>query len=137
LLPAYDEAENGCVPARTRFAVVPVAIVVVVIAPCWVAYWAARCATSVAAAQQSNTTQAAPQASAKTKSAPSPEARVDINHASAAELAKVPGMTPSWAGRIVRFRPYRSKQDLVERGVLPSDVYDRIKDYVIAHRGEQ
>jgi len=46
-------------------------------------------------------------------------------------------MTPSWAGRIVRFRPYRSKQDLVERGVLPSDVYDRIKDYVIAHRGEQ
>ena len=124
-------------PARTRFAVVPVAIVAVVIAPCWVAYWATCCVASVTAAPQSNTTQAAPRASAKTKSAPSPEARVDINHASAAELAKVPGMTPSWAGRIVRFRPYRSKQDLVERGVLPSDVYDRIKDYVIAHRGEQ
>ena len=77
-----------------------------------------------------------PQA-AKTKTTPPPEARVDINHASAAELAKIPGLTPSWAGRIVRFRPYRSKQDLVERGVLPSDVYDRIKDYVIAHRGEQ
>ena len=46
-------------------------------------------------------------------------------------------MTKSWAGRIVRFRPYRSKQDLLEHGVLPSDVYDRIKDYVIAHRGEQ
>jgi len=130
---ARERPENGCVAARTRFTAVSVAIVAVVIAPCWVACYA----TSVAAAQQSNTTQAAPQASAKTKSAPSPEARVDINHASAAELAKVPGMTPSWAGRIVRFRPYRSKQDLVERGVLPSDVYDRIKDYVIAHRGEQ
>jgi DNA uptake protein ComE-like DNA-binding protein len=78
----------------------------------------------------------APPASAKTKHTPTPEARVDINHASAAELAKIPGLTPSWAGRIVRFRPYRTKQDLLDRGVLPSDVYGRIKDYVIAHRGE-
>ena len=80
---------------------------------------------------------AVPQASTKPKSIPAPEARVDINHATLGELLKVPGMTPSWAGRIVRFRPYRSKQDLVEHGVLPSDVYDRIKDYVIAHRDEQ
>jgi DNA uptake protein ComE-like DNA-binding protein len=71
------------------------------------------------------------------RSAPAPEARVDINHATLDELLKVPGMTRSWAGRIVRFRPYRTKQDLVEHGVVPSDVYDRIKDYVIAHRGEQ
>jgi competence protein ComEA len=68
------------------------------------------------------------------QSIPPPEDRVDINHASEAELLKVSGMTSSWAGRIVRFRPYRTKLDLVERGVLPSDVYDRIKDYVIAHR---
>jgi len=69
--------------------------------------------------------------------APRPEARVDINHASVEELLKVPGMTPSWAGRIVRFRPYRTKQDLVENGVVTSQVYDRIKDYVIAHRDLQ
>lgn len=68
------------------------------------------------------------------KSAPAPEARVDINRASIEQLLKVPGMTPSWAGRIVRFRPYRTKQDLLDRGVLSADVYDRIKDYVIAHR---
>jgi len=42
----------------------------------------------------------------------------------------------SWAGRIVRFRPYRSKTDLVERGVITSAVYDRIKDYIIAHRNK-
>ena len=71
------------------------------------------------------------------KPIPPPAARVDINHASVGELLKVPGMTPTWAGRIVRFRPYRTKQDLLDHGVLPSDVYDRIKDYVIAHRGEQ
>ena len=65
--------------------------------------------------------------------APPPEARVDINHASVDELLKVPGMTRSWAGRIVRFRPYRTKLDLVERGVVTSQVYYRINDYVIAH----
>ncbi|MGO9228377.1 MAG: ComEA family DNA-binding protein [Bryobacteraceae bacterium] len=69
--------------------------------------------------------------------APLPEARVDINHASADELLKIPGMTRSWAGRIVRFRPYRTKQDLLEYGIVTSEVYDRIKDYVIAHRDRQ
>ena len=43
-------------------------------------------------------------------------------------------MTQTWAGRIIRFRPYRGKNDLLERGVVSSQVYDRIKDYVIAHR---
>jgi competence protein ComEA len=69
-----------------------------------------------------------------TKSPPSPAARIDINRASADELAKIPGLAPTWAARVVRFRPYRTKEDLLERGVLPSDVYDRIKDYVVAHR---
>jgi DNA uptake protein ComE-like DNA-binding protein len=66
-----------------------------------------------------------------------PEERVDINSATVQELLKVPGMTQTWAGRIVRFRPYRSKDDLVLRGVLSSDVYGRIKSYVIAHREKQ
>jgi DNA uptake protein ComE-like DNA-binding protein len=65
---------------------------------------------------------------------PPPEARVDINSASVTELLKVPGMTQTWAGRIVRFRPYHSKNELVERGVVTGEVYSRIKDYVIAHR---
>jgi len=65
------------------------------------------------------------------------ERRVDINHATLEELLKVPGMTKSWAGRIVRFRPYRTKQDLVEKGVVSGEVYNRIKDYIIAHREKQ
>jgi DNA uptake protein ComE-like DNA-binding protein len=68
--------------------------------------------------------------------APPPEARIDINHASVSELLKVPGITSSWAGRIVRFRPYRTKADLLDRGIVTSAVYDRIKDYVIAHRDQ-
>ena len=70
-------------------------------------------------------------------SAPAPEDRVDINHASLNQLLKVPGMTKVWAGRIVRFRPYRTKQNLVDRGVITPAVYDRIKDYIIAHREKQ
>lgn len=70
-------------------------------------------------------------------SVPSPEQRVDINHASLAELLKVPGLTRSWAERIVRFRPYRSKQDLFDKGIVSSQVYDRIKDFVIAHRDKE
>jgi competence protein ComEA len=69
-----------------------------------------------------------------TESPPPPAARIDINRASVDDLAKIPGLTPTWAARIVRFRPYRTKEDLLERGVLPSDVYDRIKDHVVAHR---
>ena len=79
----------------------------------------------------------APQAAPKSKPVPPPAARIDINHASVDELLKIPGMTPSWAGRIVRFRPYRTKRDLLDHGVLPSDVYDRIKDAIVAHRNEQ
>jgi len=79
-------------------------------------------------------TRGAPKTSA---TAPPPEARTDINHATVAELLKVPGITPSWAGRIVRFRPYRTKADLLDRGIVTNQVYDRIKDYVIAHRDKQ
>jgi DNA uptake protein ComE-like DNA-binding protein len=78
-----------------------------------------------------------PRATTPQHTAPAPESRVDINHASVEELVKVPGMTRTWAGRIVRFRPYRTKLDLVERGVLTSEVYERIKEYVIAHREKE
>lgn len=69
--------------------------------------------------------------------AATPEKRVDINHATVSQLLQVPGMTETWAARIVRFRPYRTKQDLIDKGVVTSQVYDRIKDYVIAHREKE
>ena len=97
---------------------------------------AALTTASASRAQQDRDSSAASQHKTSSQ-APPPEARIDINHASVAELLKVPGMTASWAGRIVRFRPYRTKVDLLDKGVLPSAVYDRVKDYIIAHRGEQ
>jgi len=59
---------------------------------------------------------------------------VDLNRASLAELMRVPGITAVWAGRIVRFRPYKSKLDLLDQGVVSAEVYQRIRDRVVAHR---
>jgi DNA uptake protein ComE-like DNA-binding protein len=90
------------------------------------------CACAVDAAQYGDRdTRGVPTTSTN---APPPEARIDINHATLNQLLKVPGMTPTWAGRIVRFRPYHTKADLLDRGVVTMQFYDRIKDYVIAHR---
>ena len=114
------KADNGPVWARTRFTAVALFIL---------------CASLTGIGQNQDRDPYRPFATSAT--APPPEARVDINHATAAELLKVPGMTPSWAGRIIRFRPYRTKTDLVEKGVVTSEVYDHIKDYVIAHRDKQ
>jgi DNA uptake protein ComE-like DNA-binding protein len=78
-----------------------------------------------------------PQTPSPQHALPAPEMRVDVNHATIEELLKVPGMTRTWAGRIVRFRPYRTKQDLLDQGVVSGEVYNRIKDYIIAHREKQ
>ena len=59
---------------------------------------------------------------------------VDINQATVPELLQVPGMTAVWATRIVRFRPYRTKLDLLDQGVVTPEVYRRIRDSVVAHR---
>jgi len=115
------EAENEAVRARIRFTALAVATLMVCLA---------GLAQVTAGAPRT-----APGAhSAEPAIPPPPEARIDINHATVDELLKVPGMTRSWAGRIVRFRPYHSRLDLLEKGVVSSQVYDRIKDYVIAHR---
>ncbi|MGA8741890.1 MAG: helix-hairpin-helix domain-containing protein [Terracidiphilus sp.] len=81
-------------------------------------------------AYQSPTAQPASQA------APAPEDRADLNSANLDQLMKVPGMTRTWAARIVRYRPYRTKNDLIDRGIVTNQVYDRIKEYVIAHRAK-
>lgn len=120
LRPVPVRVENGAVRATIKVTALAIAIL---------------CACVVATAQyEDRDSSGVPKTSA---GAPSPELRIDINHATIDELLKAPGMTRSWAGRIVRFRPYRTKQDLLERGVVTGEVYGRIKDYVIAHRDKQ
>lgn len=63
--------------------------------------------------------------------------RMDVNHASVDELMKVPGMTKTWALRIVKYRPYRTKLDLLEQGIVPGNIYSKIRDYVVAHKVDE
>src|SRR5262245_14933487 len=61
-----------------------------------------------------------------------PAVAIDVNSASRAQLKTLPGIGDAEAERIVARRPYRSKADLVEHGVLPVGVYLSIKGRIIA-----
>jgi len=110
-------AENGAVRVRTLLAALTIAIL---------------CVCQAGGAQNGDRDSSG--LARTSANAPPPELRIDINHASVDELMKAPGMTRSWAGRIVRYRPYRTKDDLLERGVVTDQVFERILDYIIAHR---
>lgn len=59
---------------------------------------------------------------------------LDINTATAAALDGLPGMGAAYTARIVAGRPYTAKNQLVTRGILPKDEYERIRELIIAHR---
>lgn len=59
---------------------------------------------------------------------------VDINSATAGELKKLPGIGDAYAARIVKGRPYRAKNELTQKGILPAAVYEKIKDQIIARQ---
>jgi DNA uptake protein ComE-like DNA-binding protein len=75
-------------------------------------------------------TAAAP--AAATKPAP---ALMDINSATAKELATLDGIGEARSAAIVKGRPYKGKDELVEKKIIPQDVYDKIKDKIIAKQG--
>jgi competence protein ComEA len=58
---------------------------------------------------------------------------VDINSASKEELDALPGIGEAYSQKIIDGRPYNSKTDLVKKKILPQNVYDKIKDQIVAH----
>lgn len=61
-----------------------------------------------------------------------PKEKVDINSASPAELAQLPGIGEALSKKIVENRPYKRKDELVQKKVIPAPTYEKIKDHVIA-----
>lgn len=59
---------------------------------------------------------------------------LDINSASAADLDALPGVGKSRAQAIISNRPYKGKDDLVQRKIIPQNVYDGIKDRIVARQ---
>jgi competence protein ComEA len=74
-------------------------------------------------------------ASAKAGDDKGKTALVDINSATEKELAALPKIGDVKAKAIVKGRPYKSKDQLVDQKILSQDAYDSIKDQIIAKQG--
>ena len=74
----------------------------------------------------------APKAGATTSTKEIPKDKVDINSASEADLQKLPGIGEALSKKIVENRPYKRKDELVQKKVIPGPTYEKIKDHVIA-----
>ena len=86
---------------------------------------------------------AAPAPAAKADAKPAaaaPEAKkepMDINSATEKELATLPKIGDVRAKAIIKGRPYKGKDDLINKKVIPQDAYDAIKDVIIAKQAKK
>ena len=81
---------------------------------------------------------AAPAAPAAAKPAADAKAAplMDINSASEKELATLAGIGEARAKAIVKGRPSKGKNELLDKKIVPENVYNDIKDKIIAKQPE-
>jgi competence protein ComEA len=66
---------------------------------------------------------------AKAQAAP---ALMDINTATKQQLMTLTGIGDAYSDKIIAGRPYKGKDELVSKNIVPQATYDKIKDQIIA-----
>ncbi len=78
---------------------------------------------------------AAPKADSKMAPAPKADPKaelIDINSASADQLKSIKGIGDAYSAAIIKGRPYKGKDELVQKKIIPEKTYAEIKDKIIA-----
>jgi competence protein ComEA len=76
----------------------------------------------------------APAKAAETKAPARAAEPVDINSATQDQLKAIPGIGDAYSAKIIKGRPYKRKDELVQKSILPQGVYDKVKDLLIARQ---
>jgi competence protein ComEA len=58
--------------------------------------------------------------------------QLDINSASKEDLEQLPGIGDALSKKIIENRPYKRKDELVSKKILPRATYEKIKEQIIA-----